>query len=72
MSEPGGPDQVSEAASYAVDGVVPANVVRPTSVEALSAALEVNSTVRKLYLGGNQITEVGRKLLTEFECVSFA
>ncbi len=39
MSEPGEPDQVSDAASYAVDGVVPANVVRPTSVEALSAAL---------------------------------
>lgn len=39
MSEPGELDPVSDATNYAVDGVVPTEIVRPASVEALSAAL---------------------------------
>lgn len=59
MSEPGEPDQVRDAASYAVDGVVPADILRPASTEALSAALgDANAADQAVVLQGGR-TAVG-------------
>ena len=59
MSEPGEPDPVSDAINYAVDGVVPTEMVRPASVEALSTALgDADAAGRAVILQGGR-TAVG-------------